>query len=83
MKASLEDKASSEDLLRRSDLDWTIIYATVLTDKANGLDSVRVISNNKKLGMSNRIARADVAAWMLNEAANNRYTRQEVIISTT
>ena len=83
MKAALEDKVSSEDILRKSDLDWTIVYATALTDKASGLDSVRIISPDKKLGMSNRIARADVAAWMLNEAAKNRYTRQEVIISTT
>jgi putative NADH-flavin reductase len=83
MKESLEDKASSEDLLRKSDLDWTIVYATVLTNNAKGLDSVRVVSTKKKFGMMNRIARADVAAWMLDEAANNHYTRQEVIISTT
>lgn len=76
----VQDKSASEELLRKSDLDWTIVYAARLTDDAKGA-KVRVLGSTETIGMKNNIARADVAAWMLEEAQKNGYIKAEVIIS--
>jgi putative NADH-flavin reductase len=81
MKKAVSDKATSEDLLRNSDLDWTIVYPTGLTNDAKGAN-VRVVDSSETLSMKNKIARADVAAWMLNEATNNTFVRSEATITT-
>lgn len=81
MKGMIKDKAASEEMVRKSDLDWTIVYPTVLTNQPKGSD-VRVVSENEKMGMMDKIARADVAVWMLTEAGNNAYIRAGVTIST-
>jgi putative NADH-flavin reductase len=84
MSKAIQDKSKSEELLRKSDLEWTIVYPTLLTDTAKGASvgaSVRVVGSPEKVGMKNKIARADVAAWMLSEAENNAYVRKEALIS--
>lgn len=80
MKGMIVDKLASEDLLRNSDLEWTIVYPTFLTDRP--LESGgNVVPHNKKISLSDKISRADVAAWMLNEAKENNYVKGEVIIT--
>jgi putative NADH-flavin reductase len=80
MRKAIQDKSRSEELLRKSDLEWTIVYPTLLTDTAKGA-SVRVVGSPEKVGMKNKIARADVAAWILSEAENNAYVRKKALIS--
>ena len=80
LKGMTDDKSTSENLLRNSPLDWTIVYPTRLTNQPKG-SGLRVISETEKLGMKHTIARADVAAFMLGEAEKNAYLKKEVTIS--
>ncbi|HEX7264834.1 MAG TPA: NAD(P)-binding oxidoreductase [Candidatus Dormibacteraeota bacterium] len=68
----IKDKEEGEQLLRQSDLDWTIGYPSRLTDTpATGL--VKVLPEGAKRRITERISRADVAGWLV-EAATNRQT---------
>jgi len=80
MNKIIADKSAGEKLLRDSDLDWTIVYATILTNKPKG-SGVRIVQKTEKIGMNNKIARADVAAWILDSLKNAKYVRKSVTIS--
>jgi uncharacterized protein YbjT (DUF2867 family) len=80
MGAMLRDKSAGEEMLRRSDLEWTIVYASLLTDgPADG--SVAVLPEGAKRRMSERISRANVAAWMLQAAIDVQHSRRGVGIT--
>lgn len=80
MKGMIDDKTTSEKVVKASNLDWTIMYATRLTNQPKG-SGVRVLPAAEKIGLSHKIARADVAAWVLQEAGKNAYKKKEVTIS--
>ena len=64
----------------RSDLEWTTAYASMLADgPATG--SVAVIPEGTKRRMSEKISRADVAAWMLQAATSVERSRRGVGIT--
>ena len=71
---------AGEELLTRSDLDWTIVYATGL-DKARAGQAARIVGPGEKVSMGNGIARADVAAFMLAELASPARRRGTVVIT--
>jgi uncharacterized protein YbjT (DUF2867 family) len=76
----IKDKRAGEQVLRRSDLEWTIVYASILTDgPASG--SVAVVPEGTKRGMSQKISRADVAAWMIQAATSDQQSRRSVGIT--
>ena len=80
MGAMLKDKSVGEEMLRRSDLEWTIVYASILSDgPASG--SVAVLPEGAKRGLSQKISRADVAAWMVKAAASAEHSRSSVGIT--
>jgi uncharacterized protein YbjT (DUF2867 family) len=80
MGAMLKDKSAGEEMLRRSDLEWTIAYASVLSDgPADG--SVAILPDGAKRRLSDRISRADVAAWMLEAATTGQHGRRGVGIT--
>jgi putative NADH-flavin reductase len=82
MGAMLKDKSAGEEMLRRSDLDWTIGYASILSDgPASG--SVAVLPEGAKRGLSEKISRADVAAWMVESATGVQHSRNSVGITAT
>lgn len=76
MGSTVKDKYRSEELLRKSELDWTIMYATLLTDEPSGA-KVRTVNKNESISMNNKISRADVAAWILAEAKNNDFVKKK------
>ena len=80
MGSVVKDKAASEELLRASDLDWTIVYPTGLANAPKGA-KLRVVPLDKKVGITHKTARADVAAWILTEASNNAFVHQDVLIT--
>jgi uncharacterized protein YbjT (DUF2867 family) len=79
MGSQTKDKAAGEEVLRASGLDWTIVYATVLTDGPK--TEPRVVPETEKVGMSQRISRADVASFLLQAATDGLYSRRDVIVT--
>jgi uncharacterized protein YbjT (DUF2867 family) len=79
MGSQIRDKAAGEDILRASGLDWTIVYATKLT---NGPEAeASVVPETEKVGMSQKISRADVASFLLQAATDDLYSRRGVVIT--
>jgi putative NADH-flavin reductase len=77
--AKMKDKVAGESALRASDLRWTIVYATLLT---NGpAQGARVVPESDKVGMSDRISRADAASFLLEAATTGAYDRRSVLIT--
>jgi uncharacterized protein YbjT (DUF2867 family) len=80
MGSAINDKGAGEKVLRQSDLDWTIIYASVLTDgPATG--ATAVLPETASRGFSQRISRADVAAWMIQAASSAEQSHRSVGIT--
>jgi uncharacterized protein YbjT (DUF2867 family) len=80
MGGLIKDKNAGEEVLRQSDLDWTIVYASVLSDGLT-TGSVRVLPESAKRHMSEKISRADVAAWMVHAATAAQHSRGSVGIT--
>ena len=80
MGSMIKDKSAGEKVLRESDLDWTIVYASGLTDGPGG-GSVVVLTEGSRWSLSNRIARADVAAWLIQAATSPQTSRRTVSIT--
>jgi uncharacterized protein YbjT (DUF2867 family) len=62
-----DDKLAAEEVLKGSDLDWTIVHATLL-DRAPAGTPIRLVGPGEPVGFRNGIARADVAAYLLTLA---------------
>ncbi len=77
--AKVKDKAAGENALRASNLRWTIVYATLLTNGPS--HGVKVVPESAKVGMSDRISRADAASFLLDAATSGDYDRQSVLIT--
>jgi putative NADH-flavin reductase len=74
------DKEAGEDLLRRSNVDWTIVYPATLT---NGPRTGRYRSGERlELHGFPRISRADVADFILKQVEDRSYLRKGVLISS-
>ena len=77
--AIFADKKASEDELRKSSLDWTVVYPVLLT---NGPRTGRYRTGERlELHGVPTIARADVAHFVLEEARASGYVRKAVAIS--
>jgi putative NADH-flavin reductase len=73
------DKAIGEALIRRSDLDWTIVQPTQLT---NGqLTATYRAGESLALRGVPTISRADVAHFIVSQVDQPDYIRKAVIIS--
>ena len=79
LKTIYEDKDRQEALIRASDTDWTIVRPAFLT---NGplTGHYRVITDLGGI-TAGKIARADVAHFMLGELADNRYLGQTPLLT--
>ena len=80
MGSMIKDKSAGEKALRESNLDWTIVYASSLTDGPGG-GHVAVLTESARWTLSHRIARADVAAWLLRAATSPETSRRTVSIT--
>jgi uncharacterized protein YbjT (DUF2867 family) len=79
MGSQIKDKIAGEEVLRASGLDWTIVYATLLTNGPK--TEPRVVPETEEVGMSQRISRADVGSFLLQAATDGLYSRRDVIIT--
>jgi len=80
MNQVFEDKAASEDQLRRSDLDWTIVYPVMLTNGPK-TESYRVGEKMALSGLAT-ISRADVADFILKQLADTRFVRKAAVVTS-
>ena len=79
LKSILDDKFKADQLLRASNLDYTLVYPTSLT---NGKKTGKYkAGTDLKLPFYPRISRADVADFMLKEMVENKFIRQTAIIT--
>lgn len=74
----LADMSKVVDLVRASDLDWTVVRLPMLTDDPK-TGHIRV--GHVGQGMGPRIARADIAEFMLVQLTDKTYVRQSPAIS--
>ena len=73
-----EDKLKGETLLKQSNLNWTLVYPVLLTDKPfTGRYSVVERTNMKGFPS---VSRADVADFMLSQITDTRYLKKSPII---
>src|SRR5258708_34665757 len=79
MGGLIKDKSAGEKLLRQSDLDWTIVYASTLGDgPATG---ATVLAERANWSMSQKISRADVAPWLVQAATSGQHCDRSVRIT--
>src|SRR5205807_985876 len=73
-----KDKERAEEAVRASHLEWTIIYPPALT---NG-PATGGYRHGESLNLSGspKISRADVAQFMLDQLADQRYVRKAAIV---
>ena len=71
------DHTAQEALVRASAIDWTIVRAAILHD---GPASGNVTATNA--GKMGRIARADLAAFLVAEARDGAYGRQAIAVTS-
>ena len=75
------DKNIGEEAVRRSALDWTIVYPTMLTDKP-GTGRVRTGERLPLRGMP-MVSRADVGAYLASQLDARDHIRKGVLITQT
>jgi uncharacterized protein YbjT (DUF2867 family) len=81
MNTIIGDKQSGEELLKSSDLDWTIVYFTRLGDgPATGMTSI--VSKDEKVSIKNGIDRADVADFLVSEITDKDHIKDSILITT-
>ena len=78
LKSSREDHEAQETAVKESDLDWTIIRPSGLTDEPR--TGVYEVGENI-LATTSKIARADVADLILKELEGNAFVRKAVTIT--
>ena len=79
LKDIYADKIAGEALIRRSDLDWTLVQPPQLT---NGpLTRKYRVGEHLELRGIPRISRADVAHFILSQLDDTTYVRKAALIA--
>lgn len=78
LRSAYEDIVSTAQAVRASDVDWTIVRASMLSD-APRTGAVRVGYVGRAVGM--RISRSDLAEFMLKQVLDTAYLRQAPAVS--
>jgi len=78
MNGIVSDKTAGEALLRRSDIDWTIVHATRLTDEPRSGQYRTVEGPLTDVGT---ISRADLAEVLLSTVSDATSTRQSRVVT--
>ena len=78
LKNIYADKSKADDLIRKSSLDWTLVYPVLLTD---GPGTGKYKAGEKQLmrGMP-KISRTDVAEFMVRQLTDNTFMHKSPIL---
>jgi hypothetical protein len=74
-----EDMKRSVEIVRQSGLEWTVVRVPMLTD-AEPTGEVNAAYVGRGMGM--RVTRADMAAFMLDQLADEAFVHQAPAISS-
>jgi putative NADH-flavin reductase len=80
LKDLYADKAAGEEAIFRSALDWTIAYASTLTNGPK--TGVYRVGERLSLRGLPTISRADVADFLLKQVSDRTYLKKGVLVST-
>lgn len=80
LRPAYADHVRQEKLVKESDLDWTIVRPSAFADQSPGL--VRHGFGGSETGLRLKIARADVAAFLLAQVEDGTYLRRAVSLSS-
>ena len=72
------DKSKADDQIRRSALEWALVYPVLMTDTP-GTGKYKVGEKLEMKGMP-KISRADVAEFMLRQLNDNTFIKKSTII---
>ncbi len=73
-----EDMRRTAEIIRASDVDWTLVRVPMLTDDpATGDVKVGYLGQ----GVGSRVSRADMAAFVLEQVDDDTYLHQAPVIS--
>jgi len=78
-KPIYEDKDRQEELIRSSDLDWTIVRPASFTDRSQPGAKLRVFTDLRGVTVKS-ISRADTAAFVLEQVTSDRWLRQAPLV---
>lgn len=79
LKEIYKDKDRQEEVVRRSQLDWTIVRPATLSNGA-ARGKFRVLTDLRGV-TATKISRADVAAYILTSVGDSKTYRQTVLIT--
>ncbi len=79
LRSTYEDKAREDAVIRGSDLEWIVVRPAALTN-APRRGQYRV-GEHLKLGLGTKIARADVAEFMLKQLSDDAWVRRYPALS--
>ncbi len=80
MGSIVSDIHSGEARLQASELDYTIVYATRLTNEPLN-PHFKIVGTDEKVGATDSISRADVASFLLQQLDDTQYVRKTVLIT--
>jgi uncharacterized protein YbjT (DUF2867 family) len=80
LRPAYADHMRQERAVEESDLDWTIVRPSAFADQSPG--PVRHGFGGSESGLRLKIARADVAAFLLAQVEDETYLRRAVSVST-
>lgn len=78
LRNEVADKEAMERHLSTTDLDWTVVRVGILTDRS-ARGAFRAADDHSIQGMG-KIARADVAAFMVAQLGNNAWLKRRPVI---
>lgn len=81
MKSMLNDRNVGEVDLKKSNLEWTIVHATGLTNGSLTSDE-RIVRASETVGIGSKISRADVADFLIKQLTNKQTIKKSVLITT-
>jgi putative NADH-flavin reductase len=77
-KGMNDDKRAGEKVLKKSPLDWTIVYATRLTDgERSGRE--RLVPVTESVTPRSNMSRSDAAAFLLAQLENDAAIRKAIV----
>jgi putative NADH-flavin reductase len=78
LKNIYADKSKGDERIRNSNLDWTIVYAVLLTNKS--LKGKYQVGEKLPMNGMPKISRADVADFMLRQLTDSTFAKKAPII---